>query len=371
MSGLAGLIFLNGRMVELDSLNRMVRGSLYRSRGGVQIWHSGEAGLIRFKHATTPEAVHETQPLEDSQTGFVICFDGRIDNRQELLHKLHRSHELGGDAPDCAIVMALFRQYGEDCLQHMVGDYALAIWQPGNHRLFCARSPLGWRPFQWYCNGEMFAFATDLKVLVDGLRINTPLNEAAIGEFIAMHFTSPTETFWRDIYRLEPGSALVIENGPPRLWHWHDGPFPEFSDRPDNEYIIQFRSLFDQSIAACMRSSTPVAAHLSGGLDSSSVVCRAAELYRTGSIDSLIRPISARFPGEIHDETEWSHSVEEHLGLEAMVVTSAGYDWDWATRWCAETYHLPLRPSALTAFAASCRRARAEGMDVLLTGEGG
>jgi asparagine synthase (glutamine-hydrolysing) len=371
MSGLAGLISLDGRMVERQTLDRMASTALYRARDGVGLWHCGEAGLIRFKHATTPQAVHEIQPYENGRSGLVICFDGRLDNRDELLRILAGSAGLDGGAADCVIVLALFKRDGEECVQRLVGDYAFAVWQPENHRLFCARSPLGWRPMQWYRDNHVFAFATDLKTLIDGLRIDRPLNEPAIGEYLAMHFTHPTDTFWKDIHRLEPGGALTIENGRMRLWHWHNGPFPDLSNLPEDELIGQFQSLFDQSLASCMRSTSPVAAHLSGGLDSSSVVCRATELYRMGRIDTLIRPISARYPGEMHDETEWSHAVEEHIGLEALVVTPGRFDWDWARDWCAETYHLPLRPNVLGLLVASAQRARAEGICVILSGEGG
>jgi asparagine synthase (glutamine-hydrolysing) len=371
MSGLAGFVSLNGAPVAEDVLNRMAIASRYLAADGARTWNSAEAGLIRFASWTTPEAVNEQQPLRDTLTGCVICFDGRIDNREELFLKLDRLVELDRGAPDCAVVLALFGQFGEDCLSLLVGDYVLAIWQPAEHRLFCARSPLGWRPFQWYCDAKVFAFASDAKALIDGLQLGHRLNEGAIGEFLSMYFQTPTETFWQDIYRLPPGAALRVENGRIHSWHWHRGPFADLSNLPDDELIAGFQALFDQSIAACMRSSTEVSAHLSGGLDSSSIVCRAVELHRAGKIDTLVRPISARYPGEPYDESEWSGAVEEHLGINASIVTVDPYNWDLAAEWCAETYHLPLRPNTLGAAVSTCRCMRDNGSRVLLTGEGG
>jgi len=371
VSGLAGIISLNGQAVEPDILERMARAGRYRAKDGVSSWHSDDAGFVRFRHATTPEAVYETQPFKDEQSGLIICFDGRLDNRQDLLGKLLKSLTYNDNSPDCVLVLELFKHYGKECLNYLVGDYALAIWQPEKRKLFCARSPLGWRPFHWFCDGRVFAWATDIKVIVDGLHLDSTLNEGAIGEFIAMRFTHPTETFWQGIHRLAPGAMLVLEKGHIQTEHWHHGPFPDLSSSSDNELVFKFKELLDQSIVSCMRSSTPVSAHLSGGLDSSSVVCRSVELYHQGKIPSLIRPVSARFPGEIHDETEWSRSVEEHLDLKAMVVTSGQYDWDRARQWCSDTYHLPLRPNVLGTLVASCQGVRSEGNDVLLTGEGG
>jgi asparagine synthase (glutamine-hydrolysing) len=371
MSGLAGLVVLDGHPVARDTLDRMARATPYRPTDGIHIWHNDQAGLIHFSYATTPEALQAIQPLRDAHSGDVICFDGRLDNRRELFHRLRQDAVLDDTAADCVLVLALFNLYGTDCLQYLIGDYALAIWQPEARRLFCARSPLGWRPFQWYCDEHIFAFASEIKTLIDGLKIVRRLNEAALGEFLAMHFTTSTETFWRDVYRLAPGGALLVENGRLRSWHWHTGPFLDVSDLSQEAQIDRFRTLFDQAIAACVRSSTTVASHLSGGLDSSSIVCRAIELYRTGAIDTLIRPISARFPEEPHDESEWSSAVEDHLGIEAMHVIPERYNWDWARSWCAETFHLPLRPNVLGPIIATCQRLQAEGIRVLLTGEGG
>src|SRR5262249_39465780 len=158
---------LDGQAVAQETLDRMACATPYRATDGVHSWHDDQCGLIRFSHATTPEAVHERQPLRDASTGDVICFDGRLDNRAELFHKLRRSVALDAAAPDCALVLALFQLYGADCPHHMVGDYAFAIWHSALRRLFCARSPLGWCPFQWYCDTHVFAFASEAKTLID------------------------------------------------------------------------------------------------------------------------------------------------------------------------------------------------------------
>ncbi len=107
----------------------------------------------------------------------MICFDGRLDNRAALLALLgDRQTELG-DAPDGDIALALFDRFGEGFLQELVGDFALAIWQPRTRHLFCARSPTGWRPLLWTCNGGMLAFATEPATLVKGLDLAPGLNE--------------------------------------------------------------------------------------------------------------------------------------------------------------------------------------------------
>jgi len=230
---------------------------------------------------------------------------------------------------------------------------------------------MGWRPLLWTYDGKTFAFATEPRSLVLGLSLERKLNEAAIGEYLAARFISQTDTFWHGVYRLPQGSALTLTDGHLRQWHWHDTPFPDHSDMSEADHIERFRELFDQALIAVNRSSTPVTSQLSGGLDSSSVVCRSTELYRAGRIARQLSAISARFPGEPHDETPWSSAVETHLGITAKVVGARPFDFASACQWSSKTYHLPLRPNVLDTMAGVCERLKADGERVLLTGEGG
>lgn len=370
MSGLAGCLVLAGAQFDRGFLERAAAATPYLGPDGVDTWSDDHMGMVRFRHATTPEAVHERQPATDERTGLAVCFDGRLDNRDELLRDL-RGAGVVRSATDAAIVLALFARDGDACVRRLVGDFAFAVWHARTRRLFCARSPAGWRPLFWCRRGNVFAFATEPKALVDGVPLLRRLNEGAIGEYLSLRFTTQTDTFWEDVHRLPPGSALAVDGDHVRTWHWHTGPFPESSGLHEAEHVARFCELFDQALVSTVRSCSPVAAHLSGGLDSSSIVCRATELVRAGAIVADLRPISARFPGEPHDETEFSSAVERHLDIESIVVGATAYDWDWSAAWCQQTGHLPLRPNVMGTIVATCRRLRADGVRVLLTGEGG
>ena len=172
MSALAGIVRLDRAPVTPDQLAGMTRAMAYIETDGVGSWRHGEAGLLHFKLATTPEAVAEVQPLEDREAGLVVVFDGRLDNREELLRLLGPASGLELGAGDGAILLQLYRRFGRDCPGHLVGDYSFAIWEPRRHRLFCTRSPLGWRPLLWYADASTFAFATEPRALVEGLALN-------------------------------------------------------------------------------------------------------------------------------------------------------------------------------------------------------
>jgi asparagine synthase (glutamine-hydrolysing) len=370
LSGIAGAILVDRSDMSDAFLGRIADAATPRGFDGISRWRSGSAGLIRFHHATTPEAVGEVQPLA-GPSGAVIAFDGRLDNRADLLALLGARGAILAHAPDVAVALALFEARGERFLEDLVGDWALAIWRPDARRLFCARSPMGWRPFLWTFDGSVFAFATEPRALIVGLRLDRALNEGAIGEFLAARFVTESDTLWRHVSRLPQGEALVLEDGRVRRWHWHNGPFEDLSRLSDGEHVERFRELFDTALISAMRSSTPVMAHLSGGLDSSSVVCRATQLHRAGRIDRQVGAITARFPGHSYDESEWSGLVEAQLGITAEVTPSEPYDLDAAGKWCADTLQLPIRPNVYDTSTIAFRRLHAEGRRVLLTGEGG
>ncbi|WP_082006788.1 asparagine synthetase B family protein [Sphingomonas sp. ERG5] len=371
MSAIAGVVFADGRAVEDALLARIVGASARRGFDGVTRWHGGPAGLIRFAHATTVEAVGEVQPFVSRRSDAVMVFDGRIDNRAELIALLGPSDSPPASAPDGEIALALFDRLGDDFVQRLAGDYAIAIWQQQHRRLLLLRSPFGWRPLIWTFDGHRFGFATEPRGLVLGLGIERRLNEGAIGEFLAARFVTETDTFWHGVHRLPQGGALAFEGGRVRQWAWHGGPFEDLSQLSLDEHVERFRTLFDQSLIAAARGSGPVTSQLSGGLDSSSVVCRMAELHRDGRIDRPVGAISARFPGEPHDETVWSQAVETHAGITAETVGSQPFDRDTARQWCADSYQLPLRPNTLDTTVPVCRQLRQDGRRILLTGEGG
>jgi asparagine synthase (glutamine-hydrolysing) len=370
VSGLAGFLHVRGQSMDADTLERAATRASYLAIDGTDIWRDGPVGFVRFKHATTPQAVGERQPAIDSSSGLVVCFDGRLDNRDELLRGLAIAG-LDAGASDAEIVLALVAKDGDACVDALVGDYAFASWDSRRRRLFVARSPAGWRPLYWARDGDVIGVASEPPALFAGLGMTRRINEGAIAEMLSLRFTTADETLWRGVYRLPAGHAMAVEGDRVRRWLWYDGPFLELDGLGDAECVERFRDLFDQSLIAVTRSSGPVASHLSGGLDSSSIVCEANELWRAGRLESPVRAISARFPGEPHDETEFSSAVEAHLGIEAAVVGAAPFDWEAQAAWCAETLHLPLRPNTMGTAIGTFDHMEAEGVRVLLTGEGG
>ncbi|WP_296614176.1 asparagine synthase-related protein [Sphingomonas sp.] len=369
MSAIGGIIDWRGG-VDSATLGAMAAAApgFFGANGSSR--NDGHAGLVRVALATTPQAVGEVQPWHDAESARTICFDGRVDNRDEL-RALIGSGAPPADAPDCAIVLAAWQRFGEGLLDRLVGDFAFAVWDARTRQLSCARSPIGWRPFLWAATAGGIAFATEPAMLIRGAGISRAIDEGTIGEHLSARFVTETDTLWKHVKRLPPGHLLVADAGDIRTRRWLEGPFEDFSRLSDSEHIERFCELFDQALIATARSAGPVAAHLSGGLDSSSVVCRSHDLVDAGRLAAMPRTVSARFPGEPCDEGRWIEAVEAQCGIRSQTVTGARYDWSRAANWSADTLHLPLRPNTAATIMASCDWLHANHLSVLLTGEGG
>jgi len=371
VSSLAGLVTLDGRPAPQDLVERMAAAMPRLGADGAGVWCDGPAGLVFLHCATTPEAEQERQPLAPPGGRFVVCLDGRLDNREDLFRLLGSDRSPPREAGDAALALAVFERYAERAPEQLVGDYELAVWDRVEERLFVARSLSHWRSFLWWCDGRTFLFAREPRQIFATRLVERRPNEPLLGEILAARWLSPRETLWSGVWRLQPGGALVVpRGGPPRAWRWHQGPFRELRLRSDEEYAERFNELFNQALRAHLRSSTPVAAQLSGGLDSSSVVCRAAELHRAGLVDRPVQPVSAVFPGQEHDESDWVDLAAAQACLTTDRIQPASYDWDWARGWTAETLHLPIRPTAAS-MARQAEELGPRGFRVLLGGEGG
>lgn len=370
MSAIAGIVWLDGHAAEQATLDAMRRATPFLGVDGVDSWREGAAGLLRFALRATPQSLTETQPCRIPGSDARIVMDGRLDNRDEIRALLGRDAP-GADAPDAQVVLAALERLGEGALDDFAGDFALAVWWPARRQLFCARSNGGWRPLLWTFDGARLAFATEPRTLVDGLGLPRRLNEGFAAEFLAMRVSSPADTLWKDIQRLPPGFALTLENGQVRTRRWYEGPFEDLTGVSEAEHVERFRALFDQSLIALHRSVGPVAAQLSGGLDSSTVVCRSMELHRAGLIDAPIRPVSTRFYGAACDEGAWIEAVEQQAGVASTHIESSLGPAGTPAEWCRTTLQLPLRPNIQCTDTPLNRLPALEGTKVILTGEGG
>jgi asparagine synthase (glutamine-hydrolysing) len=276
MSAQFGSWNMNGEPVDQKYQDKVA--SLLEMYGpdGRGSYSEGDICFQYHSFRTTKESHWEKQPYV-SPSGLVFMWDGRLDNRDELLAETGLTSL--GDITDVSIVVAIYEQQGVKSFARLAGDWALSIWDPSNRSLTLARDFMGLRPLYYSAGNSSVRWSTVLDPLV--LLADRPfaLNEEYLAGWFAQ-FPLSHLTPYIGIHAVGPSRFIVIKNRAvtvTKYWEFH--PSAEFSCRSDRECEEHFRKLFTESVRRRLRSNTTVGAELSGGMDSSSIVCMADELF--------------------------------------------------------------------------------------------
>jgi asparagine synthase (glutamine-hydrolysing) len=174
--------------------------------------------------------------------------------------------------------LAAYDKWGEDCVEHFLGDFAFAIWDPRSRKLFCARDHMGVKPFYYaFMPGRLFVFATEIKAVLSVPGIAHTVNERCVADAYVHLINDPASTYYSQVSRLPAAHSLTLTRALSMRRYWRLNPERELRLNSDQEYAEGFRNLFSQAVRCRMRSSHPIGSMLSGGLDSSAVSCVARD----------------------------------------------------------------------------------------------
>lgn len=244
----------------------------------------------------------------------VLEWDGRLDNRTELISQLRDS--VDHSSTDIDIVMASYLRWGIDFLPHLIGDFALSLWEPSTRTLILARDAFGTRPIYYHANPHGILWSSDLASLIDVANITIEVDR----EYIASYLNSTPDlelTAYKAIQSVRPGSALIVRNdGIEKHEFWRPSAKREIRYQSDSEYEEHFRDLFRDAVRCRLRSDGPVWAELSGGLDSSSIVCMADRIIKSGEAEtSRLETVSYVYDNSpASDERRFIGEVEAERG---------------------------------------------------------
>ncbi len=281
MSGIAGIVRLDGAPVSGAQIGAIVAELQTRGPDRSGAWYNGHSALGHTLLATTPEARAETQPWRHAGSGCVVVSDSRLDNRIELLHTLGLPATEPDAVGDAELLYAAYERWGSDCADHLLGDFAFAIWDARQQTLFCARDVMGVRPFYYHhAPGRLFAFASEPQALLTLADIPPTLNEGRIADALVspLEGIDTTSTFYSAVQRLPPAhTARVRANAIEIREYWTPiGAAPFSSDVADEMWLEGLRDHLTNAVRCRLRASVQVGSMLSGGLDSSSVVALAS-----------------------------------------------------------------------------------------------
>jgi len=249
-----------------------------------------------------------------------ITFDGRLDNREDLLIRLRG--DLRGDTTDAALALCAYVRWGVEGFVHLIGDWSLAIWDAAQKNVVLASDFAGVRPLYYCVQRNRLLWSTRLNELVDWTEANEIDDEYVAG--LLSFGASPNRTPYRGIYSVPSGHAVRIAKDGGTAIHpfWTLPVGDTIRYRRESDYDDQLLALFREAVRCRLRTTGPVLAELSGGLDSSSVVCMASDLIRSGNAAApRLMTLSYEHAGSV--DKPFCTAVEKFCGVESIHAPTA------------------------------------------------
>ena len=325
MCGIAGVL-TGGGPAERDQLKAMMDAVAHRGPDGEGMHLDGVAGLGHRRLAIIdPEGGH--QPLANEDGTAWVIFNGCIYNYQELGQQLRAAGHRFRTHSDTEVIVHAYEQWGTDCPKHFNGMFAFAIWDARRHRLFAARDRMGIKPFYYVASPAGFAFASEIKALVAGGAVRPELDPRGLQDYLTFQFCLGDKTLFRGVRSLPPGHALVVEArepATPQVFEYWDLVYDYDLHHTEEYFVDHLKFLLEDAVRLQLRSDVPLGAHLSGGLDSTTVVELAARLLAGQTLKTFT---GAFDDGPAFDESRYARLVAKDAGAEYHEVwlTSADF----------------------------------------------
>ncbi len=370
MSAISGLYHLDGQRADPTALRAMMGVLDLFGLDGAQCLHTGPVVFSHHQRWVTPESKHECLPWRDTVRGLMLTATVRLDNRETLCDRLGLDRSEAAALPDSHLILHAYDKWGTACPDHLLGDFAFAIWDARQQQLFCARDCFGVMPFFYHHRVSQFRFASTLEAICAASDVPHEIDYEHMAAYFRTSGNAPyTEhTWYAGVRRLLPAHAMTVRATGMCTWaYWKPEDVSALPPASDAAYIEQLANLFQQAVACRTRSAYPVGAHLSGGLDSSGVATVASRQARQHGLACAAFSWSPPPEGQPEDdERVLVEAVREAEGMACHYAPGTLYDMA-ATR--LRPLHLPERrffPESQVR-----RLAQTQGIRVMLSGWGG
>lgn len=309
------------------------------------------------------------QPIHNEDTTVWVVFNGEIFNYVELREELERLGHRFYTHTDTEVIVHAYEQYGDEFVQQLNGQFAIALWDTRAKRLLLIRDRVGIAPLFYCTNKGRLLFGSEVKAMLPATDSAPTLNPNALDQL--MTFWSPVspQTLFEGVSEVSPGYMLIVENGDIKKRRYWDWQFPEntsdYLGGSEQQLAEQLHDLLVQATQIRLRSDVPVGAYLSGGLDSSVLV---SLIHHYGNVP--LRTFSIRFDEQEFDEGSFQNELIQHLGADHSRVGCANPDIGDAfpkTIWHTESTVLRTAPVPMRILSG---HVRSQDYKVVLTGEG-
>lgn len=366
MCGIAGALSLKQNPIKDLNHSLALMSDLIKHRGpdGQGVWTNKQAtvGLAHRRLAVIDLTQAATQPMR-SNCGLCITFNGEIYNFQEIRSELRKNWNFTS-LSDTETILAAYSKFHEQCLSRLRGMFSLAIWDPQQNQLFCARDRFGIKPFYYTLSEGVFYFASEAKALLPFLeKIET--DESAFSEYLTFQYTIGEKTLFKGIKQLLPGHSLTVKNGTITINRYWDVDYKIDFEKSEASFHEELDFLMTDSMRMHLRSDVEIGSYLSGGIDSSLMFSLS---NRLGNTTQAYHGRFTDYPG--YDESPFAQDATDHIkGILHTVDISAE---DFSENLEKIIYHLDFPvagPGSFPQFMTSALASK--DVKVVLGGQGG
>jgi len=376
MSAICGIVSLNQVPVPIESLTAVMSSLSHLGPDGSGIWMEGGCGIGHQMIHITPESLNEELPYQDSEAGLVITADARLDNRDDLLEALCIPSLEGRGLTDSILIIRSFQKWGEDCVHHFLGDFVFALWDHRKCKMILVTDHMGMRPVYYWQGKDSFVFATEIKGILafPGVQTRLDMEKLAMQVIPGLQRLDKSRTFFENIRRAPAAAITNIEKGVVSHRTYWELEMPEpLTFKREDEFAEAFQDVFSQAVRARMRSAFPVAALLSGGLDSSAVVGMASRIRQAQNrrLFTFSAVLPEGYYGSGTDERSYIDLFKSFENIDLMYTSNGErgpFDDLDSLVWGGEQPGYMSRHYQYSAFAEAVKE---KGCRVILDGVGG
>jgi asparagine synthase (glutamine-hydrolysing) len=364
MCGLAGIHYADpDQKPGLPLVKRMTDALAHRGPDG-EGFHAEPGLVFGHRRLAVIDPDGGQQPMFNEDGSVAIVFNGEIYNFAALRAELTARGHIFRNHCDTEAVLHAWETYGADCVRHLSGMFAFALWDRAARRLFCARDRLGEKPFYYAWAGRDFVFGSELASLAQVPGLLGDIDPAAVEDFFTFGYVPEPGCIFKGVRKLAAAHTLLIERGAPPVLHryWH--PPTTIAPCTAADAGAEVRSHLQRAVGQQLVADVPLGALLSGGVDSGAVVASAAQ-QRGTPIDTF----TVGFDGA-DDETAYARQVAARYGTRQHESREAAADMIDAARAQAAIFGEPFGDASAVPTGAVCRMARRH-VTVALSGDGG
>lgn len=361
------IVSLDGRPLPEDLPRAQLAAIAHRGEWEPRLWEAPGVALGHVNLPRTPEAEREFLPMSDTSGRYWLTWDGRLDNRDELGPLLGYDVVERAEKPDAAYVLDAFIKWGDDCVHHLLGDWAVVIWDNHSRRLFCAKDPVGYRQLFFRQSAGMLIVGSEPQQLFAGSSQPPQPDRGYTLRYLAGVLQIPGTTWLDSVLHLAGGEILASQNSAVHIQaFWLQPSITRRRYKRVEQYVDEFEATFATAVKARLRTNRPVGVYLSGGIDSSYV---AATIVRSGAEAVAITSYA---PGTRRmDERRYADLVVAHLGMEQLSLDISDC-WTLSSRWLPDSaFDGPFVPGQGANHIRMGVGAKERGLGVVLGGEGG